>query len=74
MKNAPVLVILGVVLFAVAFWLGGCNSYEQLGETEAEGNRRHQRVLRVNRQEMMEDVDRAMLLDKPSRTSDKRIP
>lgn len=74
MKKALVLVILGVILLTAAFWLGGCESYAQLGETKAEGNRRHQRVLRVNREEMMGDVDRVMLLDKPSRTTDKRIP
>ena len=74
MKNAFVSIILGVLLFTAAFWLGGCKSYAQLGETDAEGNRRHKRVIRVNREEMMSDVDRVMLLDKPSRATDKRIP
>jgi hypothetical protein len=73
MKNTLVSVILGVILFALFFWLGGC-TFEQLGETKAEGSRRHERVFRVDGQEMMGDIDRAMLLDKPSRTTDKRIP
>ena len=47
---------------------------DQLGETEAEGNRRHRRVFRTNRQEMMADIDRVLLIDQPSRLTDKRIP
>jgi hypothetical protein len=74
MRNAFVLVTLGVILCALVCWLGGCGSKEQLGETEAEGSRRHQRVLHVNKEEMMGDIDRAMLLDTPSRATDKRIP
>jgi len=49
-------------------------SYDQLGETKAEGHRRHKRALRINRQEFMADLDALMLLDKPSRLTDKRIP
>ena len=52
----------------------GCRSYDQMGETTAEGHRRHQRILRLNRQGMMEDLDMFMLVDKPSRLTDKRIP
>ena len=51
----------------------GC-AVDQLGETRAEGSRRHRRVLRINRQEMMADIDRALLLDQPSKLTDKRIP
>ncbi|UCG47844.1 MAG: hypothetical protein JSU94_20495 [Phycisphaerales bacterium] len=47
---------------------------DQLGETRAEGSRRHRRVLRINRQEMMADIDRLLLLDRPSKLTDKRIP
>jgi len=32
------------------------------------------RALRINRQEMMADLDMLMLLDKPSKLTDKRIP
>lgn len=66
-------VILAIILFALIFLPFGCST-EQLGETSAEGNRRHLRNLRINQQESMEDVDGAVLLDRPSRLSDKRIP
>ncbi len=52
----------------------GCSSYEQPGETAAEGRRRHQRVARINQQELMSDIDTFFLIDKPSRLTDKRIP
>ncbi len=67
-------VILVVVLCALFLVPLGCRSYEQLGETTAEGHRRHKRVLRINRQEMMKDLDTLMLIDKPSKLTDKRIP
>jgi hypothetical protein len=67
-------VVLAIVLFVFVFLPCGCMSYEQMGETAAEGRRRHQRNLRINRQEMMADLDMLMLLDKPSKLTDKRIP
>ncbi len=67
-------VILVVVLCALFLVPLGCRSYDQLGETAAEGHRRHKRTLRINRQEMMNDLDMLMLLDKPSKLTDKRIP
>ena len=66
-------VILLVFLCAFVFLPFGC-SYQQPGETLAEGQRRHKRNLRINQQEMMADIDRVLLLDRPSRLSDKRIP
>jgi hypothetical protein len=67
-------VVLAVVLFVFVFLPCGCSSYEQMGETAAEGRRRHQRTLRINQQQMMADLDTLMLLDKPSKLTDKRIP
>ncbi len=67
-------VILVIVLCALFFMPLGCKSYEQMGETAAEGRRRHNRALRINRQELMADLDTLMLLDKPSKLTDKRIP
>ncbi len=67
-------VILVVVLCALFLAPLGCKSYEQLGETAAEGHRRHKRTLRINRQEMMQDLDEVFHLDKPSKLTDKRIP
>lgn len=62
-------VILGVLLLLPV----ACNT-AQLGETEADGSRRHRRVFRVNQSELMADIDRTMLFDEPSRLTDKRIP
>ncbi len=47
---------------------------EQPGETAAEGHRRHKRTFRVNQREMMRDIDKALLLDEPSKLTDKRVP
>ena len=71
MKNAFVTAMLGIVLCALVLWLSGC-SYP--GETKAESDRRHKRNIRLNSQEMMEDIDQVLLLDKPSKLSDKKIP
>jgi hypothetical protein len=74
MKSVSVCkVILAVILFVLAFLPLGCSS-EQLGETTAEGSRRHQRVLRINQSELMSDIDKLMLFDQPSRLTDMRIP
>lgn len=64
--------MLAVMLCFWIFWSCGCGA--QLGETRAEGSRRHKRVLRVNSQQLMADIDKALLLDKPSKLTDKRIP
>ena len=64
-------VLILCALFLVPF---GCRSYDQMGETTAEGRRRHERVLRLNNQGMMDDLDTFMLLDRPSKLTDKRIP
>ncbi|MHC4510710.1 MAG: hypothetical protein ACYTAO_17440 [Planctomycetota bacterium] len=66
--------ILAFVLWVLVFLPCGCSSYTQPGETAAEGRRRHKRVARINQQEMMQDIDKALLLDKPSTLTDKRIP
>jgi hypothetical protein len=66
--------LLAVLLCILVFWLGGCSLIERPGETAAEGNRRHLRNLTVNQQNMMSDIDRALLADKPSKLSDKKIP
>jgi hypothetical protein len=63
--------VLVFVLFALAWSLYGC---APSGETVAEANRRHSRVLRLNNQAMLDDVDRFMLLDRPSHLTDKRVP
>jgi len=67
-------VVLAIVLFVLVVLPCGCSSYEQMGETAAEGRRRHQRNLRIQRQQLMADLDTLLLLDKPSKLTDKRIP
>ncbi len=75
MKSASAWKVIQVVILCALFLVPlGCRSYDQLGETAAEGHRRHKRTLRINRQEMMKDLDALMLIDKPSKLTDKRIP
>ena len=74
MKNVSSFVckgILGVLLCVLVFWLGGCR---QLGESQTEERVRHQRNASIERQELSEDVDRALLMDKPSRLTPKKVP
>ena len=66
-------VILPVMMLVLVFVPFGCSS-TQLGETAAEGRRRHKRMARINQQEMMADIDAVFMLDEPSRLTDKRIP
>ncbi len=66
-------VILPVILLVLVFMPFGCSS-SQPGETSAEGHRRHRRMARINQQEMMADIDAVLMLDEPSKLTDKRIP
>ena len=65
---------LAVILLVLVFVPFGCSSFSQPGETAAEGHRRHQRMARINQQEMMADIDAVLLTDEPSKLTDKRIP
>ena len=62
-----------LILFLLVFISVGCST-AQLGESAAEGNRRHLRNLRIDQQTMMSDIDAVLLTDRPSRLTDKRIP
>lgn len=53
--------------------LAGC-SLRQPGETRAEIDRRHSRVLRLNNETMLSDLDKMLGLDGPSMLTDKRVP
>jgi len=67
-------VILVVALSVLVFLPFGCSSFSQPGETAAEGQRRHQRIARINQQELMADIDTVLMLDRPSRLTGKRVP
>ena len=67
-------VVLIIALLVLVFMPFGCSSFSQPGETAAEGHRRHQRVVRINQQEMMADIDTVLMVDEPSKLTDKRIP
>ena len=88
MKNDFVLTILGiaesirresavqltVLLCSLVFLLGGCGLFEQSGETTDKGHRRHLRNVTLNQQSLSSDLDRALLIDEPSRLTPMRIP
>lgn len=63
---------LAFVLCALMLLPCGCGSYP--GETAAEANRRHKRVVRTNTQAMRSDIDTVLMLDRPSHLSDRRLP
>ncbi len=64
---------LAVGVYIVALLLSGC-ALRQPGETAAEVDRRHDRILRLDTEMMMSDLDKFLLLDRPSMLTDKRIP
>jgi len=74
MKKTFISTVLGLFLCSMLFCLCGCGLFQQPGETVAEGLRRRGRVLRLNQNELMSDVDMTLHLDKPSKLTDKRIP
>jgi hypothetical protein len=74
MKNRIVVSLLGVALFALATMSTGCGLFDQQGKTADEVHRDHLRMLRVNQQEMMRDIDRTLLVDKPSGLTEKKLP
>jgi len=73
MKRAFIGISLAALLICFVLELAGC-SMEQMGETTAEGHRRHVRNLRLNKQGMTEDIDALLLLDKPSTLIERTIP
>jgi len=74
MKDKVISAILRIMLCVVAFAFAGCGSFEQLGETEAEGHRRHLRASRINRQALMEDIDTFWLMGQPTKLAERQIP
>ena len=60
MKNRIVVGLLGVVLLTLATMSTGCGLFDQQGKTADEVNRDHMRMLRINQQQMMKDIDRTL--------------
>ncbi len=60
MKNRIVVSLLGVVLLSLATMSTGCGLFDQQGKTADEVNRDHIRMLRINQQQMMRDIDRTL--------------
>jgi hypothetical protein len=63
-----------VVALAITLVGSGCGPWASPGETAAEANRRRDRTLRVNHSEMMADIDKFLMLDEPSRLTDRDLP
>jgi hypothetical protein len=66
--------VLCVVLLAMVVLLTGCCFFDQPGKTAAEVHREHLRKLRINQQQMMQDVDRTLDMDQPSRLTEQKLP
>lgn len=73
MKRAFVGIILAALLICLVLELAGC-TMEQMGETTAEGHRRHVRNIRLNKQQMNHDLDVLFHLDEPSQLTERAIP
>lgn len=67
----PLIVTVALVMSVVS---SGCGPWANPGETGAEANRRRERTLRVNHSEMMADIDHFLMLDEPSRLTDRDLP
>jgi len=75
MKNNVTVSVLVVALLAVIVLVSGCKGFfDHPGKTAAEVHRDQLRTMKINHQELMADVDRAVFLDKPSRLTNKKIP
>jgi hypothetical protein len=61
------------LLFLAMLLLAGCAT-RQPGLTAAEVGRAHHRAVDLNLQMMMSDIDKFLLLDKPSMLTDRRLP
>ena len=73
MKNSIKVSLLVVLLLTLTLITSGCGFFNHPGKTASEVNREHRRMLRVNQQELMSDVDRAVHLDRPSTLTEMRI-
>lgn len=75
MKSVSIYKVILIVILCIAVFLPslGC-SFSQMGQTTAEGHRRHIRTWRTDQKELMADIDRFLMLDEPSKLTEMRIP
>ncbi len=73
MKNNAGLILLVILLGCILCFAGCGSTIIGQGETAAEGQRRHLRQLELSRQQLADDFDALLLMDQPTRLSDKRI-
>ena len=59
------------ILCVTALCISGC--FKGPGETTSQVHQKHMRVINTSRRQMQDDIDSTLLLDKPSRLSDKVI-
>ncbi|MDH7600245.1 MAG: hypothetical protein QHH07_11530 [Sedimentisphaerales bacterium] len=64
------LVLLGLIALSIVGT--GCGG--GLGETAAEASRRRERIVQINLREMITDIDRVLMLDEPSRLTERDLP
>ena len=64
--------VLVVLLVAIGLSTAGCGIHGQ-GETPAEGHLRHKRVLENYTQQLADDIDMVLMLDKPSKLNSLRV-
>ena len=62
--------VLGVLVLSTS----GCMNWTTPGETSAESRRRRERILRANTQAMVSDTEAVLMLDRPSKLTDRRLP
>ena len=63
-----------LLVLVLALVMGGCCHYARPGETASERGLRQKRVFRVNCSQMMDDIDKVLMLDRPSGLSEYRLP
>jgi hypothetical protein len=71
MRKKVVVSLLTVVALALVIMSTGCG---QQGKTAAEVNRTHIRVLQIQNQQLMRDIDRTFDLDQPTTLTERHIP
>ena len=74
MRNKITVGLLAVVLLLLAALLTGCGLFDQPGKTAEEVNREHIRMLQINQQQMMADIDRTLGTDRPSKLTEQQLP